>query len=98
MQSQARSALAETLVGVICQRLVKRPYSGRRAAIEVLVATPGVQSIIRQSKTHLLPNAIATGRRHGMQTFAQHVEELIAGGEVVAEEARRFANLATAAA
>jgi twitching motility protein PilT len=89
-QAQARTTLAETLIGIVCQRLVRRPVTGRRAVVEVLVATPAVKSLIRQSKTHMLTNAIATGRRYGMQTFAQHAEELVFSGEISPEEAQAF--------
>ncbi|HEY1428261.1 MAG TPA: ATPase, T2SS/T4P/T4SS family, partial [Candidatus Tumulicola sp.] len=98
MQARARIALAETLIAVVCQRLVKRPNAGRRAVVEMLVATPAVRSIIRQSKTHLLRNTIATGRQHGMQTFAQHAQELLACGEISAAVAARFIESSMAAA
>ncbi len=97
-QAQARVALAETLVAVVCQRLVKGAVAGRRAVAEILIATPALKSIIRQSKTHLIPNAIVTGRRHGMQTFAQHAAQLAADGEISLDTARRFEDARTTAA
>jgi twitching motility protein PilT len=97
-QAQARVALAETLVAVVCQRLVKGVVAGRRAVAEILIATPALKSIIRQSKTHLIPNAIVAGRRHGMQTFAQHAAQLAAEGEISLDTARRFEDARTTAA
>jgi twitching motility protein PilT len=97
-QSQARAALAETLVAVVCQRLVKGAVAGRRAVAEILIATPALKSMIRQSKTHLIQNAIATGRRHGMQTFAQHAGQLAANGEISLDTAARFEDARTTAA
>jgi twitching motility protein PilT len=97
-QAQARSALAESLVAVVCQRLVKGALAGRRAVAEILIATPALKSMIRQSKTHLIPNAIVTGRRHGMQTFAQHAAQLAADGEISLDAARRFEDACSTAA
>lgn len=76
--SQVRAQLAGVLIGVTCQRLVGRADgSGRRAVVEVMVATEGIRNLIRDGKTHQLANAIATGRQHGMQTLAQHAAELL---------------------
>lgn len=75
--AQVRAQLASVLLGVTCQRLVRRADGkGRRAVAEVMVGTEGVRNLIRDGKTHQLANAIATGRRYGMQTLAQHVAEL----------------------
>jgi twitching motility protein PilT len=97
-QAQARAALAETLVAVVCQRLIKGVVAGRRAVAEILIATPALKNMIRQSKTHLIPNAIVTGRRHGMQTFAHHAAQLAADGEISLEAARRFEDARSTAA
>lgn len=76
--AQVRAQLAGVLLGVTCQRLVRRADGkGRRAIAEVMVGTEGVRNLIRDGKTHQLANAIATGRRHGMQTLAQHAAELL---------------------
>jgi twitching motility protein PilT len=76
--SQVRAQLAGVLLGVTCQRLVRRSGgSGRRAVVEVMIGTDGVRNLIRDGKTHQLANAIATGRQHGMQTMAQHAAELL---------------------
>jgi len=76
--SHVRAQLASVLLGVTCQRLVRRADGkGRRAVVEVMIGTDGVKNLIRDGKTHQLGNAIATGRQHGMQTMAQHVAELL---------------------
>lgn len=76
--AQVRAQLAGVLLGITCQRLVRRADgNGRRAVVEVMVATEGVRNLIRDAKTHQLANAIATGRQHGMQTLAQHAAELL---------------------
>ncbi|MHB8140738.1 MAG: type IV pilus twitching motility protein PilT [Vulcanimicrobiaceae bacterium] len=82
-RGEVRTQLAAALVGVVAQRLVPCAVgSGRRLLAEVLVATDAVRAMIRDGKTHLLPNVIATGRRVGMQSFALHGEELAQAGEI----------------
>ncbi len=94
-QVQVRTQLAHALVGVVCQRLVARSHaSGRRAVVELLVASDGVRNLIRDGKNHHLRNAMLTGRQFGMQTMEAHLQELVARGEVDAREARCFGETA----
>lgn len=82
-QAQVQSQLSQVLVAVIAQRLIPRANGpGRRAIAEVLVATDAVRNLIRDRKTHQLSNAIATGRASGMQSFEQHLTELVHEREI----------------
>lgn len=88
-REQARMQLAQTLVAVVCTRLLPRANArGRRSAVEVLVATDAVRALIRDGKTHQLRNAISTGRSAGMQTLESHLAELVAHREVSPESAK----------
>jgi twitching motility protein PilT len=85
-QAQVRSQLAQVLCAVVAQRLVPRADgSGRRAIVEVLLATDAVRAIVRDGRTHQLRNAMLTSRQAGMQTLEGHLSELVSRGEVVAE-------------
>jgi twitching motility protein PilT len=85
---QVRAQLAQVLAGVVCQHLVRRRgRDGRRALVEVLVATDAVRNLIRDGKTHQLRNAISTGRHVGMQTLEQHAADLARDGEIDPDEA-----------
>jgi len=75
-QGQIRHQLAETLEGVIAQRLLVRPEGGRVAAMEVLLGTPAARNLIREGKSHQLPGFMQTGARYGMLTLKDHVEDL----------------------
>ncbi len=89
-QGQVRAQLAHTLVAVVSQRLLPRKHErGRRAAVEILIVTDAVRAMIRDSRTHLIPNAMATGRHLGMQTLEHHLTELVFGNEVDRDAARR---------
>jgi twitching motility protein PilT len=90
MQEQIRITLAQTLLGVVCMRLVLHAGgTGRRAAVEVLTATDAVRNLIRDGKTHQLRNVLSTSRQSGMQTLESHLCDLIADGEITIEGARR---------
>lgn len=82
--------LSNNLRGVISQRLLKRAdKKGRVPAIEVMVSTPIVQRLIQEGRTKDLYQAIQN-KEGGMQTFNQHLIELVEKGTVTQEEALRY--------
>lgn len=88
-QEQIRIQLAQTLLSVVCMRLIPRASGpGRRCAAEVLVATDAVRNLIRDAKTHQLRNIISTSRQGGMQTLEAHLSDLVARREITLEDAR----------
>lgn len=90
---QIRTQLAATLVAVVALRLAgSREGYGRFAAAEILIGTDAVRAMIRDGKTHLLRNAISTGRNVGMQTLEAHLSDLVVRGAIGIETARRVAN------
>jgi len=91
-QQQIRIMLADTLVGVVSQQLVRRADgSGRTVAFELLTRASSIGNLIRESKTHQIPTAIQTGRKMGMQLLDFHLRELVDKGIIAAEEAMRVA-------
>lgn len=92
-QDQVRLQLASTLVGVVCQQLLRRRSgAGRVVAAEVLVATPAVRNLVREGKTHQLRSLIQTGQEHGMRTLEQSLAELVRRGEIDRELAFEVCN------
>lgn len=80
-QQQIRVQLAETLRGVVAQRLLpKKGQGGRVAACEVLVGTNAIKNLIREGKVHQIPSAMETGSQYGMQTFDQALKRLADAG------------------
>ncbi len=76
-QQQVRVQLATTLKGVMYQSLVPTiDERGRVAAVEVLVATTAIRSLIREGKTHQILGTIETGTEYGMQTLDQALIQL----------------------
>lgn len=82
-QAQIRTQLSTTLQGVACQTLLKTSDNkGRVAAVEIMVATPAVRSLIREGKTHQLKSALESGGKHGMQTIDRVLLDLVRSGQV----------------
>jgi len=82
-QQQIRVQLAAVLQGVLSQQLFPRlDQKGRVAAIEVMLATPAVRSLIREGKTHQLQTVIQTNAKLGMQTMDKAIMDLVQKGLV----------------
>ena len=87
-QSQVRSMLANTLKGVVCQRLFPRvDKPGMVPATEVLVSTPAVRNCIRENRIFEIPNIIETNRAIGMMLFDESLRRLYYGGMISRDEA-----------
>ncbi len=77
-QAQVRSTLADSLRAIVSQTLFKRKdVRGRCAALEILVATPGVRNLIREAKTYQIISAMQTGKKYGMQTLDDAIMEYL---------------------
>lgn len=87
MQAQIRASLSQSLAGVVAVRLVALKHGGRRVCTEVLIASDAVRNLIRESRTHLIRNAIVTSRHAGMQTLELHLNALLADGRITEAEA-----------
>ena len=81
-QSQIRSMVAESLRGVICQRLLPNKEGGLTLACELLLQNLAVSALIREGKTQGLNNIMETGRRAGMVQMDQSVLELWENGQI----------------
>lgn len=92
-QHQVRSVLADTLQAVVAQSLVRKRGGGRVPVAEVLIATPAVRSLIRDSKTHQLPGLIQTSLGVGMQTREKCLLELSRLGVIDSESVASYAIL-----
>ena len=94
-QAVVRIRLAESLHAVISQRLLPRADGKVRiAAAEILVVTPTIRDLIVDGGN--LPEIrdyMSEGReQYGMQTFDQHLTELVQSGDVAYEVAHANAS------
>ena len=88
-QKQIRLSMAESLRGILCQRLVQRQDGyGRCVAMEVLVNTGRLaDAIVDPEKTSSITALVGEGQYYGMQTFDQHLVSLIRDGVISLEAA-----------
>jgi twitching motility protein PilT len=93
-QKQIRTALAQALRGVISQRLVRRQDgSGRAVAVEVLINTGRTaEAILDPVDSTPIIDLIAEGGYYKMQTFDQHLFQLIRDDVVSYEDAMSIAS------
>lgn len=92
-QSQIRSTLADGIRAVIAQVLFKRiDKRGRCVALEILIATPAARNLIRESKTHMLPGVMQTGKKYGMQLLDDAIMDLYNKKMISGDEAYTKAN------
>lgn len=92
-QSQIRTQLSGALHAIIAQQLIPRDNrKGRVPAVEVLVATPAVRSIIANNDTRQINTAIYTGKEFGMQSFTQSLKALYKKGVISFDSAKKFSH------
>ncbi len=84
-QDVVRVRLAESLHAVVSQRLLPRKDgNGRVAALEIMIVTPTIRDLmLDRDKVNEIRDYIAQGReQYGMQTFDQHLEQLVHEGQI----------------
>ena len=94
-QEVVRIRLADSLQSVISQRLLPRADGqGRAPALEIMVATPTIRDLIRdRNRVGEIKDYIEEGRdQYGMQSFDQHLMELVESEVVDFETAKATAS------
>jgi twitching motility protein PilT len=87
-QAQMRQQLSLALLAVVAQQLVPGVSGGGRfPAVEILMASTGVRSLIRKGEDHQIYSAISTGRSEGMITMEQSLGEMVRKGRISRETA-----------
>ncbi|MGB5158434.1 type IV pilus twitching motility protein PilT [Desulfobacterium sp. N47] len=92
-QAQIRSTLSDGIRAIVAQVLFKRiDIKSRCPALEIMIGTPAVRNLIRESKTHQLASMIQTGKKYGMQLLDDAIMELYNKGWISSEDAYAKAN------
>jgi twitching motility protein PilT len=87
-QAQIRTTLAESIVGIVSQLLLKTADGqGRLAVNEILLKTPGLANIIREGNTPMLTSVIQGGRSQGMQLMDDALMGLVEQKRITPREA-----------
>jgi twitching motility protein PilT len=92
-QDVVRIRIAESLNAVISQRLLPRKDgNGRVVAAELMVVTPAIRDLILEARIGEIRDFIKDGReQYKMQTFDQHLVDLV-NGDVVSFEIAKAAS------
>ncbi|MEM7355870.1 MAG: type IV pilus twitching motility protein PilT [Acidobacteriota bacterium] len=87
-QSQIRTTLAESIVGIVSQLLLPTADGkGRCAVHEILLKTSGLANIIREGNTPMLQSIIQGGRSKGMCMMDDSLAEQVEAGKITAQAA-----------
>ena len=91
-REQTKSFLAQSLIAVITQVLVKSADGrGRRAVCEVMVMTKAIAKLIMSDQTHQVPSQLQTGREFGMQLMDMALLHAIRAKEIDPDDAFAYA-------
>jgi len=93
-QLQVRSRLADNVKAIVSLRLlVNKKQNGRVPAVEIMRSTRMIQECIKDpAKTHELTEYLERSRSDGMQSFDQHLLDLLRANKVSAETAMNHAS------
>ncbi|MCE2866668.1 MAG: type IV pilus twitching motility protein PilT [Oxalobacteraceae bacterium] len=93
-KEMVRAMLSESLQAVISQTLLKTTDgNGRVAAHEIMLGTPAIRNLIRESKVAQMYSAIQTGAALGMQTLDASLRDLVGRHRISLATARAAAKI-----
>ncbi|MDF1836543.1 MAG: PilT/PilU family type 4a pilus ATPase [Planctomycetota bacterium] len=84
---QIRQRMADTLGGVLSQRLIQDKSGSLRPAYELMVPTPHVKELISEGKTTELARVIESGTEKGLISFNQCLLHMVQHGIVELDHA-----------
>src|ERR1700722_20124248 len=87
-QPQIRPHLSLALLAIVTQQLVPAADNvNRYPAVEILMATSAIRTLIRTAQDHQIRSHISTGRSEGMMTMEQSLAELVGAGRITRDAA-----------
>ncbi len=92
-QEQIRSMLSVTLAGVVSQHLLKSTDGFNRIpVVELLIGSPALANLIRESKSHLIHSYMQSSEAaRGNQTLDQALKELLDARRIHPQDAYQLA-------
>ncbi|AWK49732.1 type IV pili twitching motility protein PilT [Clostridium beijerinckii] len=77
-QNEIKIQLSSLLRGVVSQVLLPNASgTGRTAAMEIMVCTPGIKNLIREGNYEQINSFIQMGSKYGMQTIEMDLKRLV---------------------
>ena len=89
-QQQAIVQLANVLEAVVAQQLLPKIDGTRVVATEIMTTTTAIKNLIREKKTHQIPNIIQTGAKYGMHTMDASILELFRANLITEDTVNKF--------
>lgn len=86
-QQQIRVQLSMVLQAVVSQQLIPAEGGGLVPAFEIMVATPAIRTMIRESKLYQIDNVLYAGSEQGMCTMDMDILRLYRQGRISREHA-----------
>lgn len=86
-QQQIRVQLSMVIHALISEQLVPDVHGNRIPVFEIMLANQAIRTQIREGKTHMLENTIASGRKEGMVTMDDALFDLYKEGRITAATA-----------
>jgi len=89
-ETQIRNQLANTISGVVSQRLIPRIKGGLIPAVEVMIATPAIRTLIRDNRPRQMDMIIETSQDIGMISLDRSLADLVRKKEISWERAEFY--------
>lgn len=89
-QLQVKLQLSQVLEAVVSQRLIPSKSMGVVPAVEIMLVSDAVRSLIREGKSHQLDNVISTSSNLGMITLDSSLALLVHKEQITEEDAFQF--------
>lgn len=89
-QTQIRNQLANTISGIISQRLIPRIKGGLIPAVEVMIATPAIRTLVRDNRPRQIDLVIETSQEAGMVSLNRSLADLVRNKEISLERAQFY--------
>lgn len=90
-QGQIRLQMASSLAAIISQRLIPAIGGGRVPAVELMLASGAIKTVIREGKTHMVDNIIQTSQDLGMETLEVSLARFVKAGKIPQSVAQNYA-------
>jgi len=89
-QNIIRTTLSLSLIAVISQQLIPNLNNARSLALEILINTSSIKSLIRENKIHQIENYLLSGAKDGMIRMDDSILSLYKDNNISKEEALNF--------
>ena len=86
-QQQVRVQFSFVLQAILSQQLIQKNGGGVALAAEILIATPAIRTLIRESKAHQIYSSVQMGQKEGMRTLNMSLAELVRSNKISREMA-----------